>query len=181
MLFRSGPARGRQVESFVGRRHWNPGGLGSLENGDWTGDTRHGNADLGATCSSEMDVASRPPVMRGSMVAGREAQEPPVRLPPSGLSQSLNPGTQEAIPLASSTSVSCRQSRPFGFRFWGGTGSGAEQSTSRLEAAVCLWAVCCDLRAGLAMDRECVWLLGTGSSLVRRSLRGKWRLEFGRR
>lgn len=53
-----------EYESFaVGRRHWNPSGLGSLETGDWrlaTGDTRHGNADLGATCSSELDVASGP-------------------------------------------------------------------------------------------------------------------------
>lgn len=80
------------------------------------------------------------------------------------------------IQLASS-SVSCRQSRPFGFRFWGGT---SWLSTSRLEAAVCLVSVGClllRLSSGVGDGPRggvCGFLAHRGFACL---CRGKWRLK----
>lgn len=104
---------------------------------------------------------------------GREAQEPSIRLPPS---VGPNPGEQQMIQLAS-PSVSCRQSRPFGFRFWGGT---SWLSTSRLEAAVCLVSVGClllRLSSGVGDGPRggvCGFLAHWGFACL---CRGKWRLK----
>lgn len=80
------------------------------------------------------------------------------------------------IQLAS-PSVSCRQSRPFGFRFWGGT---SWLSTSRLEAAVCLVSVGClllRLSSGVGDGPRggvCGFLAHWGFACL---CRGKWRLK----